>query len=95
MAAAIASTSSGARPALAKLPTPNTRVNRSRTRLQSAGAQDDLDAPHEHAYRFHVEVGQRRAQIAHQPRHEPRAVLTFESDFLVVDYYGLHLHLDF
>ena len=38
MAAAMASTSSGARPAFAKLPTPNTRVNRSRTTLHSAAA---------------------------------------------------------
>ena len=57
-------------------------------------AQDDLDTPHEHAYRFHVEVRQRCAQVAHQPRHEPRAVPAFESDFLVVHYYGLHSHLD-
>jgi hypothetical protein len=38
MAAAIASISSAARPAFAKLPTPNTRDNRSRTTLQSAAA---------------------------------------------------------
>ena len=48
-------------------------------------AQDDLDTSHEHAHRLHVEVRQRRAQVAHQPRHEPRAVLSFKSDFLVVD----------
>ena len=33
-----------------------------------------LDAPHQHADRLDVEVRQRRAQIADQPRHEPRAV---------------------
>ena len=38
----------------------------------------------------HAEIARRLAQIAHQPRDEPRAVVPLQGDFLIVDDDGLH-----
>ena len=47
--------------------------------------EHELDSSHQRANGLDVEIGHGLAQIAHEPRHEPRPVLSFERDLLVVD----------
>jgi hypothetical protein len=47
--------------------------------------EDDLDAPHQHADLPDVQIGHGLAQVPHESRDEPRAVLPLERDLLVVD----------
>ena len=58
-----------------------------------AGPEHQLDAPHQDAHFRDVEVARRRADVAHEPGDEPRAVLPLERDFPVVDDDRLHFRL--
>ena len=89
--AAIASMSSGARPARAKLPAPNTFVSRSRTPAQSAPSParprhaPEARAP---AARRDPAVASRMLRTSRDTNHGP--VPALERDFLIVDDDGLH-----
>ena len=74
ISAAMASMSSGARPARAKLPAPKTFASRSRTASPvRAVAEHHLDPPLQRTHLLDVEVGRRLADVPHQPRRRTTA----------------------
>ena len=55
-----------------------------------AGSDHDLDPAHQRPHALHVEIGDRFSEVPHEARKEPRAVLPFERELLVVDDDGVH-----
>src|SRR5581483_5303036 len=62
------------------------------TRRLPAGCllEVDLDPSHDRPNAAHRNPAQRPPQVAHQHLHEPRTVLPFERELLVMDDYRLH-----
>ena len=88
---AMASKSSGARPARAKFATPNTRDTRSRTVVPIRRGPSTISIRPISATHFvHAGAARRGAQVVHEPGDEPRPVLPLQRDFLVVEDEGLH-----
>ncbi len=49
------------------------------------GTKHHLDATHQRPHGLDVQIGNGAAKIADEPRQEPRTVLSFERDLLIVD----------